>query len=312
VNPSVPPPGFVPPPDAARPVAPAPAAPPVAPRSRRPLPRRLIAAGLGIAAAGLAAFVLLGNSGADPIAQAATVSANAPGYRMNLSVSITSPQQGVSISASGNAVVDASDHAASMSLVLQAPQAIQTLGTSTLRMAMVLDGPELYLRFPQALVSQLPNLGGKPWIEENVAKAAGLPGLSSLGGDSSTSDPTQVLGQLRVGADSVTNEGQQIVDGVQTTHYQAEINVDRLIRNVPSSVLKLITPQGQDVPVDVWIDSHDLVRRVDMSLSLGAPNQPSFEETTTADFTDYGPQPRPTPPPANQVTDAGSIAGLSS
>jgi len=276
------------------------------------VPRGLITAGVCLAIVAVAAFLLLGNSGADPIAQAATVSSNAPGYRMNLSVSITSPQQGVSITASGNAVVDTPDHAASMSLVLEAPQAIQTLGTSTLRMAMVLDGPELYLKFPAALVSQLPNLGGKPWIEENVAKAGDLPGLSSLGGDSSTSDPTQVLGQLRVGADSITNEGQQIIDGVQTTHYQAEINIERLIPNVPSSLLKLITPQGQDVPVDVWIDSHNLVRRVDMSLSLGAANQPTFEETTTADFTDYGPQPRPTPPPANQVTDASSIAGLSS
>lgn len=280
---------------------------PVARASRRSLPGKLIAGGVGVLAAAIAAFLLLGNSGADPIAQAATVSSKAPGYRMNLNMNITSPQLGASVSMSGNAVVDVPDHAASMSLVLHAPQA---LGTSTLRMAMVLDGEQLYLKFPQALVSQLPTLAGKSWIEENLAKAAGLPGLSSLGGDSSTSDPTQVLGRLRAGADSVTNEGQQTIDGVQTTHYQAQINLNRLIRDVPSSLLKLITPQGHEVPVDVWVDSHNLVRRVDMTLSLGVANQLTFQETTSADFSDYGPQARPTPPPASQVADAGSIAGV--
>lgn len=288
----------------------APAASESAPRTRRPLSRGWIAGGLSVVAASVAGFLLLGNSGGDPIAQAATVSANSPGYRMNLSVEISSPQQGVSISASAKAVVDPPDHAASMSLVVNAPQASQTLGTSTLRMAMVLEGQQLYLKFPRALASQLPSLGGKTWIEENVGKGTDLPGLSSLGGDASTSDPSQVLAQLKAGAASITSEGQQVINGVQTTHYHAQINLARLIGNVPSSLLKLITPDGEDIPVDVWIDSHNLVRRVDMSLTLGAANQPSFEETTTADFTDYGPQPRPTPPPADQVTHAGSIPGL--
>jgi hypothetical protein len=309
VNPSVPPPGYVAPPDASEAAAPAPGVPA---RSRGPIPRKLIAGGLALACIAIAAFLLLGDQAVDPIAQAATVSSSSPGYRMNLSVVVTDSQLVAPISATGTAVVDSPDDAASMSLAMQVPQSAQSLGTSTLQLGMVLEGRVLYMKFPRALVNQLPSLGGKPWVEEDLTKAAGLAGLSSLGDDPSTSDPTDVLGELKAGAGSVTDEGRQVIDGVPTTHYHGELSVDQLVANVPSAaraVLQQIT-QGQGIPIDVWIDAHNLVRRVVSTLTLGIPNGPSIQETATADLSDYGPQPRPTPPPANQVTSLSSVAGL--
>src|SRR3984885_10513778 len=126
------------------------------------------------------------------------------------------------------------------------------------------------MKLPQAIVNQLPSLGGKPWVEVNVAKAADL---SSLG-DSLTSDPSQTLQELRAGAYNITNEGQQQVDGVQTTHYQAEINLDRLVPGLPSSLAKQLT-QDQDVPVDVWIDAPNPVRRGVPTLTPGGSEGPS-------------------------------------
>jgi hypothetical protein len=170
------------------------------------------------------------------------------------------------------------------------------------------------VKFPRSLVNRLPSLGGKPWLEENLTSVAGVPGVSSLGYDPSMSDPSAVLRELNTGAGSVVNEGQQVLDGVQSTHYHARLGVDRLLGKLPPAARALLGQimQGQGVPIDVWIDAHNLVRRVVMSLALGAPSGPSLHETATADFSDYGPQPRPTPPPADQVTDGSSVAGLSS
>jgi hypothetical protein len=316
VSASVPPPGFVPPPSASTP-DPAPA--PITTPSRPRVPRRFIAAGLGLLAAVAVAFVVLAstsNQAVDPIAQAASASSNQPGFRMNMTFSITSPAFGAPIAASGTAVVDPRDKAAAMSLRFdysQLPQAAQALGGGTLQLAMIVDGRDLYVKLPQAVVNKVAKLGGKPWVKVNVAKAAGVPGLSSLGGDPTTSDPAAMLQELRAGAGSVTNAGQQQVDGVQTTHYRAALSPERLWSNVPSSERALAQKLmgSAEIPVDVWIDAHHLVRRVTMSLALGSPSGPGLQETFTADISDYGPQSRPTPPSADQVTDASNLgAGL--
>jgi hypothetical protein len=315
VNPSVPPPGFVPPP-AEEAVS---GLPPAAPASRRPLPYKLLAGGFGLVALLAAAFVLLGLTGSqavDPIARAATVSSNAPGYRMNLSVVVTSSQLNAPISVSARAVVDPPDHAARMTVGIDASQlAGQGLGSGTVQLGMVLVGQAMYMRFPQALVSELPGLGGKPWVEINVANAARVSGLSSLGDNPAMSDPQAVLQELQSVANGVIDEGHQRVDGVLTTHYAATVSLDRLygkLTSLDKAVLGQVIP-GQDVPVDVWIDANHLVRRVVMTLTMGVPNGPSMQETATADITDYGPQPRPTPPPPAQITDASGLgAGLSS
>lgn len=310
----MPPPGYTPPPDAGGAPLPAPAEPR---RRQRFATRRLIAAGVALVAAVVVAFVALGSSSnpaVDPIAQAATVSANAPGYRMELSYMITSPQLGAPITASGSAVVDPPDHAASMSLTMQVPQGSLPVGTSTMQMGMVLDGQHVYVKLPQALASLIPSLGDKPWVEVNAAKASGLPGLSSLGDTSSSTDPGEMLQELRAHADSVTDEGPQQVDGVQTTHYLAEFDLGQLLPNLPSAERSLLQKliQSQNITMDVWIDSHHLVRRMVMFLALSVGTEASIQESVTANFSDYGPQPRPTPPPADQVTDANSLAGLSS
>lgn len=315
----MPPPGFVPPPaDAAvsaRPLA----APPA--RRRRASPSKLLAAGLGLVALVAVALVLLGLSGnqaVDPIAQAATVSSDTPGYKMNLSVVVTSSQLSAPISASARAVVDPPAHAASMTVGIDASQlaqADQGLGSGKVQMGMVLVGQDMYMRFPRAMLTALPSLGGKPWVEINVANAAHVSGLSSLGDNPAMSDPQAVLQELQSVANGVVNDGHQRVDGVLTTHYAATVSLDRLygkLASLDKAVLQQIIP-GQDVPIDVWIDAHNLVRRVVMTLTIDVPNGPSMQETATADITDYGPQPRPTPPPADQVTDASSlVAGLPS
>jgi hypothetical protein len=314
--------------------APVPAA---APRSRdrgwrRLSPRNLIAGGLALAVAVAAVFVLFGstsNPTVDPIAQAATVSSSAPGFRMNFGFTISSPLLPAPIQASGNAVVDPHDNAASLSMAIdlsRMPQAVRALGSSTMQMQMIMDGKVIYVKLPQALLDKAPNLGGKPWVEMNLAKLSGVPGLSSFGSDPTTGNPGLMLQYLRAASDGVTTIGQQQVDGVQTTHYRAQLSLDRLGANVPSanraaiqralSQLQQVT-QSRDLPIDIWVDANHLIRRMVMVIAVRLPNGPALTESVTADITDYGPQPRPTPPPADQVSDlsgltAGATGGLSS
>ena len=136
------------------------------PRPSRPRPSRrsLVAAGLGLAAAVAAAFVLLGSSSnptVDPIAQAATVSSHAPGYRMHMSLSMTSSVFNGAITGYGDAVVDPRDNTVSSSFALDfsaLPQAAQALGGTTMSMDMIVDGQVAYLKLPQALLGAIPNL----------------------------------------------------------------------------------------------------------------------------------------------------------
>jgi hypothetical protein len=323
---SVPPPGYEPP--QAYGSAPTPASPPVvlSPATRRPARSKLVAAGLALLVAVGVAFVALGSTNSpvtDPIAQAATLSSGTPGYRMNMFLTISSPSESTPISASANGIVDLRDNAASMSFAIdlsQEPQAEQELGSTTMQMGMVLDQGTMYARFPQAVINALPSLGGKPWLKVDLSKMAGVPGLSSLDNNPTMSNPSHVLEYLRAASDGVGDEGTQVVDGALTTHYSAVVNLDQLSANVPAveqaSVERVLSELEQTTgmhafPINVWVDAHHLVRRVEMAMSMHAGGGEAVQEDMTVDFSDYGPQQRPSPPPADQVTDLDSLIHVS-
>jgi hypothetical protein len=168
----------------------------------------------------------------------------------------------------------------------------------------------VYVKLPPVLTSALAT-SGRQWMKVDLAKLSSLPGLSSLASNPTTSDPSQILRSLRSVADSIVNEGQQRVDGLPTTHYQAAMSIARLDDGLPSaqrSALQHAIPGGT-FPADVWIDKHNLVRRVLMSLDLGLPDGPSVQETVTMDLGHYGRQRPPATPPADQVQDLSSLAG---
>lgn len=330
VSTSVPPPGYEPPVASASAPEPAsgPAKAPVGARPARvawgrlgPPAPRLLAGLVGLAV--LLGFGLLGLGGgsspvSDPIAQAATLSSSSPGYRMNLAMTLSIPSVSAPLSASGSAIVDLRDQAASVSMGIdfsKVPQAASALGSSTMRIDMILERGAMYMKLPAAITDRLPGFGGKPWIGMNLTKLRGLPGLSSLGNDPTMSDPSRMLQYLRAESSSVTSEGQQQVDGVETTHYHAVLNLDGLASKVPA-LERTVVEQAlanlrqathlHGLPVDVWIDAHHLVRRIVMALSVPAGGG-NVQETVTGDMTDYGPQPLPAVPPADQVQDLSSL-----
>jgi hypothetical protein len=274
------------------------------------------------ALAGLA-FYLFGSGGTQlsgPIAKAATVSSRTAGYRMRMAIDLTSSALGNPVTATGRAVVDLRDQATSMSMVMDLgddPQVVQQLGGSTMRIDTIMHGAVAYVRLPAALTSAL-TTSGKQWMKVDLAKLSSLPGLSSLASNPTSGDPSHILQSLRSASDTVVNEGRQRVNGVQTTHYQAQLSLTRLADGLPPaqraaanqalSTLEKALPAGQ-FPTDVWIDGHHLVRRVLMTLTLALPNAPSVQETVTLDLGHYGRQRVPAAPPADQVQDLSSLAG---
>jgi hypothetical protein len=288
----------------------------------------VLGVGLAVVIGAALGLTLIGSSGSPidgAVAQAATTSSSTAGYRMSLRVAVRSPGLPAPVTLDGAGVVDLRDHATALALnadLSQIPQAAQQLGSTTLRLDMVVSGAEIYMKLPQALLSAAaPVLGNKPWIKVNLSGLPGVPGGSSLWSNPTTSDPSHILDYLRATADSVTREGQEDIGGVLTTRYRVALSLSRLPDSLPpadrTAVQKGLSGlaqamHGQDLPVDVWIDAHHLVRRLVMSINATGAGAASIQETVTADFSDYGPQAQPQIPSPDQVQDLTSIAAHAS
>jgi hypothetical protein len=144
--------------------------------------------------------------------------------------------------------------------------------------------------------------------------------VSALDSNPLSSNPTQMLEYLRAISDSVVAEGGATVDGFATTHYRATLDLSKVTSALPSqdqAAAQNVLSQMQQqlgigtIPVDVWVDSRHLVRRVQMNFSASGASGQTFSETMTEDISDYGPQRQPTPPPAGQVASLGAVPGVS-
>ena len=311
----MPPPGFVTPP--------ANEPPPAPPAASGRVRGRLVAGVVGLVIVAAVAFFLLGSSGTrigGPIAQAATLSAKAPGYRMHMSLEVSSSTMSAPITGTARGIVDLRDRATSTSMTMNLgdePQVTQQLGSSILRIDIVTAGDAVYARLPSALIASLPT-AGRQWIKLDVAKLSGLPGLSSLRDNPTTTDPNSLLQFLRSQSGNAVDEGPQRVDGAATTHYRAQLSLAQLADSLPAdqrgagqqalSDLKKVLA-GDQFPVDVWVDARNHVRRVTVALDLDIPSGPSLQETVTMDLSHYGPQRAPAPPPPDQVMDLSSLDG---
>jgi hypothetical protein len=152
------------------------------------------------------AWLLLGSpsSKLDPIAQAATRSRSADGYRVRMTTSIASSALGSPVTGTGVGIVDARDHRGSMSL---AP--IPQLGTGTLLLDEIMDAGTIYMKLPASL-------GGfaKQWIKIDPSNIASVPGLSSLQSGASAYDPSKLLQYLSSVSNGVVTEGHQTSTGL--------------------------------------------------------------------------------------------------
>jgi Zn-dependent alcohol dehydrogenase len=259
------------------------------------------------------------SNAADTVAKAASASAGAAGYKMTLSMKISSPALSAPITATGSGSFSIPDHAGSFNLAMDfsnEPQVAQVLGSSTFNIEEIIKAPIVYVKLPGALASKIP--GGKPWLKidlDKAAAAAGIPGLSSLTGNPASSDPSQLLQYLRAVSGTITKVGTEQVGGTQTTHYKATISLDKVPNAVPAAQRKgaqqaIASLENlthlHSLPVDVWIDDHNLVRQMQMSFASSSGGQ-NVNTQMTIGIPEYGAEQPPKVPPDSQVTDASAF-----
>jgi hypothetical protein len=288
-------------------------------RENLPIPRLVAFAGavVVIVIIVLVAFGSSSNSSVDPLAKAATLSGNAPGFRMTMTMKVGTASEPDLLTGAGSGVFDTRGHSGAMGLEMKIPTEAGT--TEKLAINEVLNGQTIYMQLPAALEGAL-GVVGKKWISVNLSKVTGIPGLSSLSSNPASTNPGEMLQYLKAASGSVTNLGHQVVDGFSTTGYHANLQISKIPGAVPPSeraAAQAAMSKIQQlahisaIPVSVWIDKHQLVRRMAISVTASADGQ-TIDEVITLDIPEYGPQSPPTIPPASEVAPASSLSPSSS
>ena len=266
----------------------------------------LVAAALAVAGCGGGG----GSASFDPVASAATT-VNAKSAKLVFRTSIQGGGRTLHMNGIGSA--DFEHRAASMNFDVGDLLRGSGLPTSAGETwTIVTQGLVVYMHAP-ALARQLP--GGKEWLKLDVQALAKSQNVD-LGQfrQLTQNDPTQMLAYLRAVSGKVEQVGTEDVRGVETTHYRAKVDLDKVAEQAPAnlrrtfraSIESLKKGLGTDtIPVDVWVDEDNLVRRLAEHLPVAGGGKIDF----SVDFYDFGTPVSIKPPPASQTLDLGKVLG---
>ena len=214
----------------------------------------------------LCALTMLSGCGggvdASLLATAVKNTEQAGGAEIALQMTMESPT-GQTVVMTGTGVEDALGRRADITMTV--PQAGE--------MRAIADGFTIYIGMDE-LESRL----GKPWMKVDLMRAwrelgLELDGLAQVGQGAS-----QQLGLLKTVSDGLTDHGRETVVGVEATHYSATVDLRRYPEVVPEaqreavrqSIDRLIELAGRsEIPVEVWVDDSQRVRRIESEESFG-------------------------------------------
>jgi hypothetical protein len=120
-------------------------------------------------------------------------------------------------------------------------------------------------------------LGGKKWMKLDMKRAMSSFGLDLGASGQFGQSAAEQLKMLRAVSGDVRDEGHEQVAGTDTTHYSATVDLRRYPDVMPEEqreaarmgVERLIELTGQsEIPMDVWIDGDERVRRMAWSQSI--------------------------------------------
>jgi hypothetical protein len=279
-------------------------------------PSKIIAVGLTAVLIGAGALLSgcgsssSSSSGSNAVARAAYVSTQEAGTRFTLSLQLTrSPSQSFAITGSGYA--GQGGHAVKMSMNFSGIPGATGLPTGGRGVEAVFLYPTVYMRLP-FLTDKLPE--GKSWLKLDLSKVvqatSGTPVPQAL--DIGQVDPTQFLRYLKASSGKTQRLGSEQLYGVTTTHYQAQLQLAAVLKQLPAESRAAARPLLQHIgnadaiPIGVWIDGKGRVRKIQMSLSI-AGSTASGAATVTVGYTSYGPVPPVTPPAEAEVVDLTSL-----
>lgn len=161
----------------------------------------------------------------------------------------------------------------------------------------------LYLRSP-AFATQLP--AGKTWAKINLTKAEKAQGFNPNTLQPGSQNPSDTLQMLK-DATSVQKIGTQQIDGVQTTHYHATVDLAKLASSDPQAARGLRQFESQTstktLPVDVRIDGDNHVRRMHLQITARGSGAGSLHMSVTINLSSFGSPVSITPPPASKTAN---------
>lgn len=241
--------------------------------------------GAAVAVAGCGASQVV-----DPVAQAAQVTASAPGYRMSAVMSITGA---VPVTASMSGAIDTAADSGTMRMR-------EVLAGHQVNAPMVFSRLNFWMR-ASAIAGAAKLTGGRPWIYVDMSKALGAMGVGSLPG---TTDPSQFLNYLHAVGANPSVVGKVTIHGVHTTEYRAVIDLDRYKQLYHASATSISTIESalgsHTMPVQAWIDGENRVRRIHIAFpECVAGKKDQF--SVTMGLYDFGPQPQVQVPQERQV-----------
>jgi hypothetical protein len=140
------------------------------------------------------------------------------------------------------------------------------------------DGDVMYMRAPFMESA----LGGKHWFKVDLART-----YKSVGADAAPlwqagQGTAQQLDALAQVSDGVSDEGREVVRGVEATHYSATVDFDKLPDETLQQLAQLSGAGGADV--DVWIDDAKRIRRVEWAQGVGG----SMKMTMIMEYVRFG------------------------
>jgi hypothetical protein len=286
--------------------------------------RRARRSAAALAAAAIAAGGAIAGCGAsnaiDPVAKAADLSTATPGFRMSMTMQISTPALPSGITATGTGAFDPPAHTGRFAMTMAMPGSAamgQLFGSGGLHLEEVLKGSTVYVKLPAALAARIPGAATRPWLKVDLSKLGGQgSALSSLTSNPVSGDPSQLLQYLR-GSGGMTKLGTEQVTGRSTTHYRGHVSLDQVVSRVPAAsrqalahAISALESQGfpKQLPVEVWVDAQGLVRQMQLKLSA-RPNGQSLAMSIRVTIPQYGPQPAPAVPPASQVANPTGALG---
>jgi hypothetical protein len=264
----------------------------------------------------LAASCGTGAAPGEPLARAAENVRAAETASISFSSTMALPQEagGGELTASGEGAIDYGENRGRLTMSFEGTGPASEMAEMMGEIESLYDGTVVYMRWPM-MAQMLPEQ--TEWLKMDLAEIGEEMGidfgqLMQMG----QNDPFQGVEFLR-GAEDVEEVGTEDIDGVQTTHYTATIDFERLAEELEGDqgeiVRNMIAETDiDDISADVWIDGDELIRRV--RYEFDAPPVPAETETTEdggfsmqMDFFDYGTAVDIELPADEDVTDLGEL-----
>jgi hypothetical protein len=158
--------------------------------------------------------------------------------------------------------------------------------------------------------------GGARWAKIDLARFGATFGLSAQQLAGGQSNPAALLEYLKASSGGVKLIGHDRVRGVATTRYRGSLDLAKLVDKVPESLRsqaraalsKLTEKTGtSSLPVEVWIDGQNRVRRLTMSMSVSESGQ-SVTVAIKVELFGYGPTPTVQAPADSETYDLTAAA----